>query len=370
MRLVFNAIQLRPRMAGVRTLAGGLLQGIQNAAGESKNELELIVVTTALGQDALEQAGVDIGQLSRNHRLVLLPSWCARSGAALMTTIVVLPIISAWFRATAILSYDYMSPIFSTAKRITVVTDLRLQELRKIKLRPFPVLIRSICNLANSRFADSVIAISEHSAAEFTSVYGNHGGNVAAIPLGVHPKERRTVSPSPGQIATIGTTHLHKRFATLVQAAAILAERGLVFQVHHYGFDGDQDSELKRLVVDEGLEGQFHFHGHVDAKTLDLALQSASIYVATSEYEGFGLTPAEAASHGVTVVASDIPAHRAAVPSADFFPVGDCKALATVLGRCLDNQQHSPPERSAIRSWTNVGQEYIDLIDSTTADVS
>lgn len=368
MRVMFNAIQLRPRMAGVRTLAAGLLQGIQDAAGNTRADLELIVVTTSEGRIAFEQAGVDFENFCNKHKLVVLPAWCSQSGLALLVTVVVLPVISAWFRASVILSYDYMSPLFSTAKRLTVVTDLRLQEFRKIKAQPFPVFVRSLCNFANSRFADSVVAISEHSAAEFEAVYGSKSDLVTAIPLGVHAKNRQEHAPVPGRIVTIGTTHRHKRFDTLIEAAGLVKQQGYKFQINHFGFDGDQEEALKQLVSANELDNEFRFNGHVSADALERAQQGAHVFVATSEYEGFGLTPAEAASHGASVVASDIPAHRAAVPHADFFPVEDSNALAHILIRHLLQGPRTDCPSPDVRDWTAVGQDYIDLVDSVMAD--
>lgn len=352
-------------MAGVRTLASGLLQGIQEAADNSPNEIELIVVTTTAGQSAFAEAGVDLNVLSRNHRVLLLPEWCAKPGAALLTTISLLPLVSTWYRASVILSYDYMSPLFSNAKQFTVVTDLRLQGLKKIKIRPFSVFVRSLFNWANSKLADSVIAISEHSAEEFRAVYGDQEQRVTAIPLGVHAKKTRTVPPSQGHILSVGTTHSHKRFDTLIEAAVILRSWGKSFEIHHYGFDGGVDHTLRQLVRSNNLDNQFIFHGHVSNEHLEQAHRRAAVFVATSEFEGFGLTPAEAASHGVPVVATNIAAHVAAVPSAAFFAVGDSTALATLLAEHLDRPRWSGD--TTVRTWTTVGEDYIDLMDSAVA---
>ena len=75
-------------------------------------------------------------------------------------------------------------------------------------------------------------------------------------------------------------------------------------------------------------------HGRVERAEVDGWMRRATVYVAPSRYEPFGLAPLEAAVNGCALVLSDIATFGELWNGcADFFPSGDAAALAEVLGR-------------------------------------
>lgn len=73
-------------------------------------------------------------------------------------------------------------------------------------------------------------------------------------------------------------------------------------------------------------------HGRVERAEVDAWLGRASVYVAASSYEPFGLAPLEAALHGCALVLSDIGSFRELWKGcAVFFPPGDAEALANAI---------------------------------------
>ncbi|HEX6747098.1 MAG TPA: glycosyltransferase family 4 protein [Longimicrobium sp.] len=75
-------------------------------------------------------------------------------------------------------------------------------------------------------------------------------------------------------------------------------------------------------------------HGRVERAEVDGWMRRATLYVAPSRYEPFGLAPLEAALHGCALVLSDIGTFGELWNGcADFFPSGDAAALADVLAR-------------------------------------
>jgi glycogen synthase len=73
-------------------------------------------------------------------------------------------------------------------------------------------------------------------------------------------------------------------------------------------------------------------HGRVGRSEVDAWMERASIYVAASLYEPFGLAPLEAALRGCALVLSDIASFRELWDGcACFFPAGDADMLATTL---------------------------------------
>lgn len=74
-------------------------------------------------------------------------------------------------------------------------------------------------------------------------------------------------------------------------------------------------------------------HGKLGRPETDAWLARASLYVAPSRYEPFGLAPLEAALRGCALVLSDLGSFRELWDGcAAFFPVGDADALAALLG--------------------------------------
>lgn len=73
-------------------------------------------------------------------------------------------------------------------------------------------------------------------------------------------------------------------------------------------------------------------HGRVERAEVDAWLGRASVYVAASAYEPFGLAPLEAALHGCALVLSDIGSFRELWKGcAVFFSAGDAEALANAI---------------------------------------
>jgi glycosyltransferase involved in cell wall biosynthesis len=98
-------------------------------------------------------------------------------------------------------------------------------------------------------------------------------------------------------------------------------------------------------------------------------MRRASVYVAPSRYEPFGLAPLEAALHGCALVLSDIGTFRELWDGcAEFFPSGDALALAQAIRRvCNDDARRERLARAAAtraaRRYTakRMASEYIGL---------
>jgi glycosyltransferase involved in cell wall biosynthesis len=110
-------------------------------------------------------------------------------------------------------------------------------------------------------------------------------------------------------------------------------------------------------------------HGRVERAEVDAWMRRATVYVAPSRYEPFGLAPLEAALHGCALVLSDIGTFGELWNGcADFFPGGDAEALASVLRRVV----HDPARvqrlaegarKRALRRYTarRMAEEYVAL---------
>ena len=110
-------------------------------------------------------------------------------------------------------------------------------------------------------------------------------------------------------------------------------------------------------------------HGRVERAEVDAWMSRASVYVAPSRYEPFGLAPLEAALHGCALVLSDIGTFRELWHGcAEFVPSGDAPALAGALRALRDDPARvarlaGGARKRALRRYTSgrMAEEYIAL---------
>lgn len=119
----------------------------------------------------------------------------------------------------------------------------------------------------------------------------------------------------------------HKNHAVILRAAARLDPRPTIQIIGQ----GEEIGNLRRLAVELGLRLDLADSWVADEAVV-AAYRGASMVVAPSRFEGFGLTPMEGLAMGLPVIASDIPAHREFVEDAvRFFPPDDDVTLASEI---------------------------------------
>jgi glycosyltransferase involved in cell wall biosynthesis len=174
--------------------------------------------------------------------------------------------------------------------------------------------------------SDAVVAPTAYHASLLARHYAVSGARVihngAEPPAGVPPAKGEPLALCVGRAWDEG-----KGVDLLDAAAAMLG--GAIPPVHVLGESVGPDG------------GAFHarnlaMHGRVERAEVDGWMRHASVYVAPSRYEPFGLAPLEAALNGCALVLSDVGTFRELWDGcADFFPSGDAVALAEVLGRLV-----------------------------------
>jgi glycosyltransferase involved in cell wall biosynthesis len=130
---------------------------------------------------------------------------------------------------------------------------------------------------------------------------------------------------------------------------------------------GPDEKRLREITTERQLDRDVLFAGYVSDNDLVRWQRTATVAVSLSTHESFGLSVAEAAVVGATIVASDIPAHREVAAlldfPAEFVPVGAGeKDVAGALLRGLAAPRRDPG--TLVQSgWTERAYETVALYE-------
>lgn len=121
----------------------------------------------------------------------------------------------------------------------------------------------------------------------------------------------------------------HKGFDLLIQAFALFAKKNQAWQLDIVG-DGAEKELLTKMIINNKLENRIKLHPFTNE--IQKFYSSASIYVLSSRWEGMPLVLVEAMSHGLPIIASDIPTCQEVLGDFGlFFKNGDLQELAQRL---------------------------------------
>jgi glycosyltransferase involved in cell wall biosynthesis len=129
-------------------------------------------------------------------------------------------------------------------------------------------------------------------------------------------------------------------------------------------------AEIKR----QGLGAEVHLLGFVADEDLPFLYKGASLFVFPSFYEGFGLPPLEAMSHGVpTIVSNTTALAEVAGPGALMVDPRNTReiadAMVAVMGDAslADRLRESGRRRAAEFSWDKAARETLNVFEDVCA---
>lgn len=111
-------------------------------------------------------------------------------------------------------------------------------------------------------------------------------------------------APADPVVLFAGRLEYEKGVQTLIAAAPAIVARHPRARFEIAG-DGTYGAELRRLVAESPLAGRFTFHGFVDDVEMPSLYRRASVVVAPSIYEPFGIVALEAMAAKVPVIVGD-----------------------------------------------------------------
>lgn len=202
--------------------------------------------------------------------------------------------------------------------------------------------------------ADDVILVSEgvHQSLVDEQVVSPNRMHIIFNPLPRdYPAPRKKPAHSRLSLVACGRLHPQKDQATLLRAFAIL-RRSFDVRLTIVG-DGPLRSQLEAQAQALDITDAVTFTGFVADPAEYLA--TASVFVHTSCYEGFGLVLLEALAYGCAIVATACPGGvREVLANGKFgtlVPVGDDAAIANAVARILQGEVEFPDASEYLRQF-------------------
>ena len=260
-------------------------------------------------------------------------------------------------------TYFSVKPVGKAKRRVVTVYDM----IHELFAEEFPdaKLVTAAKRAAVDR-ADHVICISENTQRDLVRLFGIDPARTSAVHLG-HSLNAATNDvtvqhdENEPSLLYVGGRGGYKNFRTLLQAYAsspTLRESKLIAFGGGPFLPAEQD-EIERL----GVADRVSFESGSD-QALAARYRSAAAFVYPSLYEGFGLPPLEAMSHGCPVVCSDAgPIPEVVGDAGIYFDPNSVEDLRTALERVVTTAalradlRKRGSDRLAVFSWEKCAAE-------------
>jgi len=201
-------------------------------------------------------------------------------------------------------TYFAIKPVGRARRRAVTVYDM----IHELFAEEFPDAAQvTAAKRAAVNRADHVICISENTQRDLVRLFGIDPARTSVVHLGYSmTTEKNAAKEDVGarrpSLLYVGHRGGYKNFKTLLQAygnSSILRE----FELIAFGgapLSPDEQNEIRRLAITDRVR----FESGTD-RELAARYRAAAAFIYPSMYEGFGIPPLEAMSHGCPVVCSD-----------------------------------------------------------------
>jgi glycosyltransferase involved in cell wall biosynthesis len=261
-------------------------------------------------------------------------------------------------------TYFAIKPFGKARRRVVTVYDM-IHELFMPEDKHTIAAKRAAVNRA-----DHVICISENTRRDLVRLYGIDPARTSVVYLGCSLTVEANAAKVEGgghrpSLLYVGHRGGYKNFGTLLRAysnSSILREFELI------AFGGNpllrsEQKEIERL----GIADRVRFESGSD-RELAARYQTAAAFIYPSKYEGFGIPPLEAMSHGCPVVCSNAGAIPEVVGDAGlYFDPNSPAELRTVLERVVTTEDLRADLRA--RGYARLGAFSWDTCAAATAQV-
>ncbi len=188
--------------------------------------------------------------------------------------------------------------------------------LKRLAYAPFRAWVRAGC-----RAADRVVATDKAMRGEVETLLGIDPARVVVVPNGVEITDGlvnpdlqaqlaarwpQLVAPAALKGISVGRLEANKGFENLLWSLSTLQNSLEDDWLWLLVGEGSQESRLRSLAVEVGLERHFFFAGRLSDQELHSLYAMCNLFVHPALYEGSSLVTLEAMSHALPVVASAV----------------------------------------------------------------
>ena len=179
------------------------------------------------------------------------------------------------------------------------------------------------------RNADLIFCVSQETANDMVSIYGEVKGDIRVIPHGIKEistlENKQALAPEP-TVLYVGHRAGYKNFTDLSQALRKLWQSGSDVKLVTVGPEFS-NSEFNEHIGSK-YRSKWSHYSDVSDQVLFRLYREAALLCVTSKMEGFGLPILEALSQGTAVVAGDTPiAREVAKEVGIYFEIGNTDSL-------------------------------------------
>ncbi|MFH1620163.1 MAG: glycosyltransferase family 1 protein [bacterium] len=308
-----------------------------------------------------------------------VPRWvCARRGLFLgglprfFWTQIFLPWKLRKLKAGVLLSPNHEALFLSPCPQVVVIHDLlpllfsdSYPKLRYYYRHVLPRLLRR---------ADAIVSVSHNTRQDIIRHYQLPPAKITVIYSGVdqtrfHPQVSASKADEP-YILFVGNQYPYKNIVRLIETFAGLVQDGFTHRLLLAGENHPRHfPELRRLVMESGLDDRVRFLGYVPEKELPRLYSEAELFVLPSLYEGFGLPVLEAMACGCPVAlaqSSSLP--EVGGEAGCYFNPTDVPDIRSKLAELLRNPDRrrrmveAGYEQARKFRWEKTAGSYIDLL--------
>lgn len=198
---------------------------------------------------------------------------------------------------------------------------------------------RNLLTRRAARRAGAVITVSEFSKREIAELYEIPPERITVVYNGLTARAFSASHAREPMVLYAGSIFNRRRLPDLIagfaKALPSVPSAKLVIAGDNRTWPAQ---DLPAIAAAHGVGDSVDVRSYVTEDELHALYARASVFAFLSEYEGFGLTPLEALSAGVPVIALDTAVAREIYGSAAVFvPPGDIGAIAEALVRVLSS---------------------------------
>ena len=318
----------------------------------------------------LDELGVDVTVLARRcwqpaatgrrwHGVNFVRVWAPRRKQAEAVVHTLLSVLYAGFVSRPdVLHIQAIGPALWTplarALGLRVVVTHHGADYERQKWGPLARFVLRLGEAAAARYASELIVISRVIQ---RSVALRHGRVGVLVPNGLSLPGEGAAEALPASFGLEAGRYVllvsrlvpEKRHLDLVEAFARAALPG--WKLALVGAADHADAYARRVAEAAAATPGVVMTGFQSGAALRALYANAGLFVLPSSHEGLPIALLEALSHGVPVLASDIPANLdVGLPRDCHFALGDVDGLAARLRECAAREE-SPAVRAERRSW-------------------